>query len=493
MNVLVGRVALCGVIASLSCLELSATDLQPTFLSRPSTLDARPEQPAARQAKPLSRWEQTARELLRELIEINTTESSGSTARAAHAMAARVRAAGFPESDVAVVEHAPRKGNLIVRLRGRSSAKKPILLLSHLDVVEAKAEDWTLAPFSFIEKEGTFYGRGVADDKDEGAIHLALVMRLRAEGFVPDRDIIVALTADEEGGPANGVAWLLENRRNLIDAEFAFNEGGGGRSLEGVKVSNDVQASEKKFQNFSLEATNPGGHSSVPVKDNAITHLSQSLVRIGAFDFPVRLNEITRAYFSRSSAHAGGTVGPAMAAIVANPSDSAALRVLAADPRFNSQLRTTCVATMVEGGHARNALPQRARANVNCRILPDESTESVQKTLEQVIGNPKVTITPSGEAQHSPASPLSVELMGQIERISNELWPGLPIIPTMSTGATDGLYLRNAGIPTYGVSGLFYGDTGAHGMNERIPAEGFYQGLEFMYRLVKSLTRGGVI
>jgi acetylornithine deacetylase/succinyl-diaminopimelate desuccinylase-like protein len=448
--------------------------------------------PLSGQVRSLSKWESLARDLLRELIEINTTESSGSTAEAAHVMAARARAAGFPESDVAVVEHAPRKGNLIVRLRGRAPGRKPLLLLSHIDVVEANPEDWTLPPFSFVERDGTFYGRGVADDKDEGAIHLALLMRLKEEGFVPDRDIVAALTADEEGGPANGVAWLLQNRRDLIDAEYALNEGGGGRVREGRKVSNDVQASEKKVQNFTLEATNPGGHSSVPVKDNAITHLADALVKLGAFDFPVRLNPITRAYFERSAAIVGGDVGAAMGALVANEGDAAAARALSTDPRYNSQLRTTCVATMLDGGHARNALPQRARANVNCRILPDESPADVQRTLEQVIANPKVRVTPLGQARNSPPSPLTPELMSEIEQVTAELWPGLPVIPTMSTGATDGLYLRNAGIPVYGVSGLFYGDPNAHGMNERVPAEAFYQGLEFMYRLVKRLARAGV-
>jgi len=439
-----------------------------------------------------SQWDQTARELLKELVEINTSESAGSTAKAAHAMAARLKAAGFAAEDVVVVEHAPRKGNLVARLRGRPTGKKPILLLSHIDVVEAKAEDWTLPPFTFIEKDGTFFGRGVADDKDEGAIHLALIMRMKAEGFVPDRDIIVALTADEEGGPANGVEWLLQHRRELIDAEFALNEGGGGRIRDGVRLSNDVQASEKKVMNWVLESTNPGGHSSRPVKDNAITHLAGALIKIGAFDFPVRLNEITKAYFSRSAAVTEGPLSAAMKAVVANPADQEAVRVLSADPAYNSQLRTTCVATMLEGGHAINALPQRARAYVNCRVLPEESREDVRRTLERVIGDPKVTVAPEGTARDTPPSPLTADLMTQIERVTEQVWPGVPVIPTMSTGATDGVYLRSAGIPTYGVSGLFYDEPNAHGMNEKIPEAAFYQGLEFMYRLVKSMTRPGV-
>lgn len=447
--------------------------------------------PASAQPRPreLSRWDQLAHDLFKELVEINTTESVGSTAQAAKAMAARLKSAGFPDSDVVVVEHAPRKGNLIARLRARNPVGKPVLLLSHFDVVEAKAEDWTLPPFQFVEKADTFYGRGTADDKDDGAIHLALLMRLRAEGFTPDRDIIVALTADEEGGPANGVEWILRNRPELLAAEYALNEGGGGRVKAGKNLSHDIQASEKKVQNFQLEAMNPGGHSSRPVKDNAITHLAGALVKLGAFDFPVRLNDVTRVYFQRSAPIVEPAIGATMRAIVANQNDAAATATLAADPIYNAQLRTTCVATMLDGGHARNALPQRARANVNCRVLPDENPDEVQRTLERLIANPKVVVTRTGAARDSRFSPVPPELMAQIERITSQMWPGLPVIPTMSTGATDGLYLRNAGIPTFGVAGQFYGDPNMHGMNEHIPQKGFYDSLEFMYRLVTNLTR----
>jgi acetylornithine deacetylase/succinyl-diaminopimelate desuccinylase-like protein len=443
---------------------------------------------AGAQQRALTRWEQQAREVFEELVETNTTESTGSTAQAARAMAARLRAAGFPDSDLVVIEHAPRKGNLIARLRGRDRSKKPIVLLSHLDVVEANREDWTLPPFEFIERDGTFFGRGVADDKDEGAIGVTILMRMKAENYLPDRDIVLALTADEEGGPNNGVQWILENRPELLRAEWVLNEGGGGRVKEGRTISHDVQASEKKVLNLELEVTNPGGHSSVPVKDNAITHLADALVKIGGFDFPVRLNEITRAYFTKSADLVEGNLSGAMRAIVADEKDADAARILAADPRYNSQLRTTCVATMLEGGHARNALPQRAKAVVNCRILPDESAVDVQRTLERLVNDPRVRFKPLGETRDSPASPLAPTLMREIGQVSGDLWPRIPVIPTMSTGATDGVYLRNAGIPTYGVSGLFYGDTGAHGMNERIPVEAFYRGLEFMYRLVRRLT-----
>jgi acetylornithine deacetylase/succinyl-diaminopimelate desuccinylase-like protein len=438
---------------------------------------------------PRTKWDSLARDLLKELVEIRTTHTDGSTLLAAQAMAKRLTRAGFPDSDVVVIENAPTKGNLIARLRGRNAGLKPILLLSHIDVVEAKAEDWTLPPFEFTERDGMFYGRGVADDKDEGAIHLTLLMRMKAEGYVPDRDVVVALTADEEGGTANGVAYLLEKHRQLVDAEYVFNEGGGGKVVGGKHVSNDVQASEKKFQTWILEVTNEGGHSSVPVKDNAITELSAALVKVGAFDFPVHLNSVTREYFTRSAPLVSPEMGRAMRAIVANERDAAAASVLAGDPRYNAQLRTTCVPTMLEGGHARNALPQRARAYVNCRILPDESPDDVKKTLEQVVASSKVKITAEGTATNSPPSPLTPALMSEIERVTKEMWPGVPVIPTMSTGATDGLYFRNAGIPVYGVSGLFYSDTFAHGMNERTSAKAFYEGLEFMYRLVRSVAR----
>lgn len=447
----------------------------------------------ASQQRPLTRWEQQARDLLKELVEHNTTQSAGDMTAAAEAMARHMRAAGFPAEDVVVVESgAPKKGNLIVRYRGRNPSLKPILLLSHHDVVEANPEDWTLPPFAFIERDGKFFGRGVADDKDEGAIHLTILLRMKAEGYIPERDIIVALTTDEEGGPHNGVQWLLANRPDLIDAEYALNEGGGGVMEQGRRLSNGVQASEKMFLNLRLEVTNPGGHSSVPVPDNAIYHLAAALVKVGAFRFPARLNEVTRAYFSRSAGLVDAEAGAAMRALVANPADRAALGIVSRNPANNSRLRTTCVATMLEAGHATNALPQRARANVNCRLLPDEDPARVVRAFDSLIANPKVTVTPLAEVTPSPPSPLTPALMTAIEQVTGELWPGIPVVPTMSTGATDGLFLRNAGIPVYGVSGLFYENANAHGMNETISAEAFYQGLEFLYRLARRLTGGGV-
>jgi acetylornithine deacetylase/succinyl-diaminopimelate desuccinylase-like protein len=437
----------------------------------------------------MTHWDTVAHDLFKELVEINTTQSVGSTAQAARAMAARLRAAGFADSDVVVLEDAPRKGNLVARLRAKKPVRKPILLLSHIDVVEANAADWTLPPFTFTEKDGTFFGRGTSDNKDDAAIHLALIMRLKAENYVLDRDIIVALTTDEEGGPDNGVSWIVKNRPELIKAEFAFNEGGNGRVRDGKKLSHDIQEAEKKYVDFQLETTNPGGHSSRPVKENAIYELAAALSKVAAYDFPVHLNDVTREYFKRSAPIVDPKIGWAMTAIADNPKDVAAANALSADPSYNSQLRTTCVATMLEGGHAPNALPQRARANVNCRILPNEDPKDIQRQLAQVINNPKVMITQKDTARPSAPSVMPYELTREIERVTDQLWPGLAVIPTMSTGATDGLRLRNAGIPTYGVAGQFYGDSNAHGMNERIPQQAFYDSLEFMTRLVKNLSR----
>lgn len=453
------------------------------------TLMAPPSLVAQEQAnRSPERWQTLARDIFAELIAINTTQSSGDNTAAAEATRQRLLAAGFADSDVVVVEPAPRKGNLVARLRGRDTGLRPILLLAHIDVVEANPEDWTLPPFELIERDGTFYGRGTADDKDEAAIYVTNLIRMKEEGFVPDRDIIVALTADEEGGPTNGVQWLLENRRELIDAAFALNEGGGGIIEEGQRFANSVQAAEKKYQNFTFEVTNEGGHSSRPRPDNAIYELSQALVRIGAHHFPVRLNDVTRAFLEASVAVAPAEQATAMRQLLEDETDTEAAAVLGRDPRLNAMLRTTCVATLLDAGHAPNALPQRASANVNCRILPDGDPEEIRRTLERVADVPTLTVTADGTAVNSPPSPLTDEVLEPIMEITEQMWPGVPVVPTMSTGATDGLYLRNAGIPVYGVSGLFYGDTFAHGMNERIPVDGFYEGQEFLYRLVKALT-----
>jgi acetylornithine deacetylase/succinyl-diaminopimelate desuccinylase-like protein len=365
------------------------------------------------------------------------------------------------------------------------------LLLAHIDVVAADPADWTLDPFTFIEQDDYYYGRGTTDDKDEAAIYIANLIRLKEEGFQPDRDIIVALTADEESGDHNGVDWLLQNHRELIDAEYALNEGGGGNIKDGIHITNSVQASEKVYVTYILETTNPGGHSSLPVKDNAIYHMADALVRIRNHDFPVSINEVTQMFFERSAELEEGELGDAMRGVLQSPPDPAAIAYLSGTPHYNSRLRTTCVATRLDAGHADNALPQRARATVNCRVLPGESVGAVQSTLETVIGNNLVTVTEVEAPKLSPPSPLTEEMLGAIEATTEEMWPGVPVIPTMSTGATDGLYLRNAGIPVYGVSGLFgdIDDVRAHGQNERILIKSFFEGQEFLYQLTKTLSR----
>jgi acetylornithine deacetylase/succinyl-diaminopimelate desuccinylase-like protein len=431
-----------------------------------------------------------AREIYAELVETNTSHSVGSTTVAAEKMAARLRAAGFPSEDVLVVEPYPAKGNLVARYRG-TGARRPIVLLAHLDVVEARPEDWSLDPFAFTERDGYFYGRGTTDDKAMAAIFVATFIQLRRERFVPDRDLILALTADEEGGDHNGVDWLLQNRRELVDAAYALNEGGGGRLRAGKRILNEVQTTEKVYQTFTVEARNPGGHSSLPRPDNAIYRLAQALTRLAAYDFPVHLNETTRIFFGRMAAIEGGSAGADMRAATRDPPDpAAAARLSGSSARHRAMLRTTCVATMLTAGHAENALPQNARATVNCRLVPGETPEAVQATLTRVLADTGLTVTPVGVARPSAPSPLTPEVMGAIERITAAMWPGVPVVPTMVSGATDGLYFRNAGIPTYGVSGLFgdMDDVRAHGRDERMGVEAFFEGYEFLYRLVKALS-----
>jgi acetylornithine deacetylase/succinyl-diaminopimelate desuccinylase-like protein len=436
----------------------------------------------------LSSADQLARDIFQELIEINTTDSVGSTSEAAEAMARRLREAGFDEKDIFLGGPDPRRGNLVAGLKG-TGRRAPLLLLAHLDVVEALRSDWSFDPFVFLERDGYFYGRGTSDDKSMAAIWIATLVRMKQEGVMPDRDVIVALTADEEGGSFNGVQWLLANHRDLIDAAYCLNEGGGGQMKDGKRLSNSVQLSEKMFQSYTLEATNPGGHSSRPRKDNAIYQISEALVRISKYDFPVQLDEITSAYFERMSRIEGGDTGKDMLSVARNADPEAAAR-LSTSPYYNAILRTTCVATELQGGHAENALPQTARATVNCRIFPGTEASTIEGTLEKVIDDDEVRLSPVAVATPSPPSPLKPEVMGGIERLTQEMWPGVPVIPTMSTGATDGLYLRNAGIPTYGVSGIFsdVDDARAHGKDERIPIASFFEGREFLYRLTQALS-----
>lgn len=439
-------------------------------------------------SRSLTPIEARARDIFEELIEVDTTDSVGDNTKAAEAMARRLLDAGLPEEDVKVLGPHPRKGNLVARLRG-TGQREPLLLLAHLDVVEAHAEDWSVDPFTFLEKDGYYYGRGTTDDKAMSAIWIANLIQMKQEGLVPDRDLIVALTADEEGGDHNGVQWLLANHRDLIDAALCLNEGGGGQMKDGKRISNSVQLSEKMYQSFRLEVRNPGGHSSRPREDNAIYALAEALVAIAGHRFPIQLDEITSTYFERMARVVEGPLARNMAAVARNEDPEAAER-LAASAYYNAVLRTTCVATELDAGHAENALPQAARATINCRIFPGSDPAGVLTTLEKVVANDELTFTPLQNARPSPPSPLDPEVMGAIERITEEMWPGVPVIPTMSTGATDGLYLRNAGIPTYGVSGIFgdVDDARAHGQDERIPVESFFEGREFLYRLTKALA-----
>jgi acetylornithine deacetylase/succinyl-diaminopimelate desuccinylase-like protein len=407
-------------------------------------------------------------------------------------MAARFRAAGFPEADIKVLGPNPRKGNLVVRYRGNGS-KRPMILLAHLDVVEAKREDWSFDPFTLTEKDGYLYGRGTADDKTMAAVFVTNLLRLKSEGYVPSRDLILALTADEEGGNFNGVKWLIANHRDLIDAEYAINEGGGGVLRKGKYLTNEVQAAEKVYQDVRLEVHNSGGHSSMPVKDNAIYRLSAGLSKIGAYDFPVELSEITRTYFERSApAQTDAQTRADMIAVSKVPTDlAAAARLAAQSPYFNSIMRTTCVATKLEGGHATNALPQLAAANVNCRILPGVSPTAVIATLTKIVADPQIQFSLVGEATPSKPAVLRDDVMSAVTAIVGAMYPGVPVVPTMSTGATDGLYLRNAGIPTFGVDGLFddIDDVRAHGRDERVGVKQFNEDLEFQYRLITTLSK----
>jgi acetylornithine deacetylase/succinyl-diaminopimelate desuccinylase-like protein len=442
---------------------------------------------------------QLARGILKQLIEINTTDSVGNVSTAAEAMAQRLRAGGFAEGDVKVAGPNERKKNLVVRFRG-TGKRKPILFIGHLDVVEALRPDWTTDPFEFIEKDGYFYGRGTEDMKEGDAILVTNFIRLKKEGFVPDRDLIVALTADEEGGSFNGVDWLVKEHPDWIDAEYCINlDGGEFEKDKDKRLLAGIQASEKVYVDFQFESLNPGGHSSVPSPDNAIYHLAGALSRLQSFSFPLRINEITRNYFERTASLATGTVSSDMKAVAKQPPDAAAVKRLSEVPYYNSLLHTTCVATMLSGGHAANALPQTARANVNCRIFPGEDPQEVLKTLERIANDPKVKVSvvpqigPDGKVVPVvpvPPSPLLPEVTQATEKTLGTVWPGVPLVATMSTGATDGRITRIAGIPTYGISCMFFdvNDNREHGKDERVGVQDFYDGVEFNYKLIKELS-----
>ncbi len=470
------------------------------FLSWPSVLVAvlfalgsgtLPAQPG-RNPGTLNAHQERARDIFRQLIELNTDVDAGCTA-AAEAMAIRLKNAGFAPPDVQIVGPGGKHMNLVARLRGTGSLR-PILFIGHLDVVAALRSDWSVDPYTFLEKDGYFYGRGTTDMKCEDADLVANLIRLKEEGFKPNRDIIVALTEDEENGDANGVQWLLEHRRDLVDAEYCINlDSGGGEIKSGKHITMDVQTGEKIYADFTFEAKNKGGHSSLPVKDNAIYHLARALSRLADYEFPIRLNETTRLYFERNAASESGQTGADMAAVKNIPLDTAAAqRLAAASPFYNSMMRTTCVATMLSGGHAPNALPQLARANVNCRMLPDDSQQNVLATLKSVVADTEVSITCSYASTAAPFSPLRKDVMSAVERITSSMWPDVIVTPVMSTGASDGKYVRAAGIPVYGISGMFgdIDDVRAHGRDERIGVKEFYEGVEFMYSLIKTLSTG---
>ena len=433
--------------------------------------------------------QQLAHDIYKQLVEIKSGYSTGSTTLVADAVAARLRDAGFPASDIFEGGAAPNKANIVVRYHG-TGARRPVLLLAHEDVVEAKREDWTTDPFQFIEKDGFYYGRGTADDKAQAAIWIANLIRYKREGFRPDRDIIVALTADEEGGgPYSGIQWLLKNHRDLIDAEFCLNEGARGEVVNGKLISNDLQVSEKWYVDFRLEVVNKGGHSSLPVADNAIYHLAAALDKLAHFGFPLKTNDVTKAYFASMAKIESGAIRQDLEG-AASGAQSSMERVAAATPAWNATLRTTCVATQLEGGHAHNALPQLAAANVNCRVEPEDSLEYVTATLKKVIADDQVKISVTGEALQSPGSPMRPDILRAVNRMTDSLWPGVPVVPSQLSAATDGKYLRAAGIPTYGVQGfpLDRDDNRAHGRDERMPVKSFYEGQTFLFELVKILT-----
>jgi len=432
---------------------------------------------------------QLARSIYKEFVEIQSGYSTGATTPVAEAAARRLKAAGFPDADIFIGGAIPTKANLVVRYHG-TGARKPILLPAHTDVVEAKREDWSMDPFQFIERDGFFYGRGTGDDKAQAAVWIANLIRYKREGFKPDRDIIVALTADEEGGgPYTGVDWLIKNHREWIDAEFCLNEGGWGEEAGGKKIANDIQVSEKYVIDFRFEVRNKGGHSSMPVPDNAIYHLAAALDRLAKFGFPLKTNDVTAAYFKQMATLNKEPLKTDLTKAAEGNQDSMQ-RVAQFSATWNATLRTTCVATQLEGGHARNALPQLAAAGVNCRVLPEDSIDYVKSTLEKVIADDQVKISIVGNVPKGPASPMRPDIMKAVGRLTDTLWPGVPSIPIMVMGATDGRSLRSAGIPTYGIQGFFMDrdDMRFHGRDERMGVQAFYEGQQFLYELVKTLS-----
>jgi acetylornithine deacetylase/succinyl-diaminopimelate desuccinylase-like protein len=447
---------------------------------------------------------QLAHDVFKQLIEINSTDSIGSTTAVAEAMRKRLLDAGFSPEDVVILGPNPRKGNLVARLRGRpGSTLKPVLLLCHTDVVEAKREDWTTDPFVFTEKDGFFYGRGTQDMKDSDAATVMAFIRMKRENYVPDRDLILALTADEEGGGSNGADWLLKNHPDLIHAEFVLNPDAGGLTMKnGKPILLGVEATEKLYADFHVTATNPGGHSSLPTSDNAIYHVADALSRLEKSPFPFELNEVTRAELTTRATLVQGQQAEDIRAILKTPPDPAAMKRLSANPVYNATMRTTCVATMMSAGHAPNALPGRAQANVNCRILPGHSQEEVRQDLIRIFADPTLAVeyvNNSGEVlgkgserAAAPPPPLNEAVFKPLRETVHILWPGLTILPEMETGASDSIYTMAAGMPSYGFNGMAIeeGDERAHGRDERLGIESYYAGVEFQYLYLKAMTSG---
>jgi acetylornithine deacetylase/succinyl-diaminopimelate desuccinylase-like protein len=452
-------------------------------------------------AQPDAATRSLARDIFQQLIEINTTDSVGSTTVAAQAMAKRLLDAGIAPADVKVLGPNDRKGNLVVRLHGTGPGK-PILIIGHLDVVEARREDWTTDPFQFVEKDGYFYGRGTQDMKVNDAILMVTLIRFQREGFRPNRDIIVALTADEEGGSFNGVDWLLKNHRDLIEAGFVLNADAGGILTEkGKPIDVEVEATEKLYADFQLTVKNPGGHSSLPVPDNAIYHIADALARLERSPFPFELNPVTRAYFEQLSKVESKQTAADMKAVLRTPPDPDAVARLSQDPHYNATVHTTCVATRLNAGHANNALPQTAQAVVNCRILPGHSAEEIRQYLIRTFADSNVAVRFLDPATGAPVerapekqsfSPIAPppEIFKPLEHVADEMWPGAPVVPDMESGASDSIYTVAAGMPSYGISGVAidHDDIRAHGKDERVRVSSFYDGVEFYYRYLKALT-----
>ncbi len=440
-----------------------------------------------------AKGEAAFRALYRELIEINTTRSVGSCTEAAEAMRQHLLTAGLPAADTQIIVPPghPKDGALIAVLHGSDSHAKAILLLAHIDVVEARREDWVRDPFKLVEEDGWFYARGASDDKAMAAVFTDSLVRYRTERFVPKRDIKLALTCREETPDvANTVKWLATEQPAVLGAAFALNEGAGGElDANGRPVALQIQAGEKVYQDFTLETSDVGGHSSRPTHENAIVRLSAGLARLGAHEFPIAVNQAVHGYFEAEAKLTDPVKAADMRAVIQNPPDAAAAeRLWLANPSWNGMLRTTCVVTQVSGGHAANALPQHATANVNCRILPGVPIADVGREIERALADDKISVAPTGDPGiQSPPPPLTESILGPVRRVAATIWPGVPVVPTMSTGATDGRFLNAAGVPTYGLSGMFHDAEGshAHGLNERIRVKSLLDGRRFLYEVVK--------